>query len=385
MKGNITRRGKNSWRLKFDAGADPVTGERRIIYKTVRGLRRDAEAELVRELRALQTGEHVEPSRLTVGEFLKSWLKTHSANVAAKTGERHREIVEKHLIPELGAMPVQKLTALQIQDYYAKALASGHRKAKRGLSALTVRHHHRVLFQALRQAVRWQLVARNVAEAVTPPKAARKEIQALDAAQVSKVIAAATGTPIALPVLIAATTGLRRGEILGLRWRDIDLDRARLHVAQVLEETRKGVAVKEPKTARSRRTVTLPALAVEALRKHRAEQAETRLMLGLGKDDDMLALGDPLGNPTRPSNLAKPFNRIVRKAGVPRVSFHALRHSHATLLLKAGTNPKIVSERLGHAGVAITLDTYSHVLPGMQENVAEAIDAALRGAAAAND
>jgi integrase len=152
--------------------------------------------------------------------------------------------------------------------------------------------------------------------------------------------------------------------------RDIDLDRGRLHVV--------GIAVKEPKTARSRRAVTLPSFAVEALRKHRAEQAETRLTLGLGKDDDMLALGDPLGNATRPSNLIKPFNRIVAKAGVPRISFHGLRHSHATLLLKAGTNPKIVSERLGHSGVSITLDTYSHVLPGMQENVAAAVEAALR-------
>ncbi len=246
MNGHIQRRGKKSWRLKFDNGRDPVTGRRRIVYKTVHGGKREAQAELIKELRALQTGDHVEPSRLTVADYLRRWLDGHSAQVAAKSAERDREIVEKHLIPGLGTVPLQKLTALHIQDHYAKSLASGRRQGKGGLSSNTVLRHHRVLFQALRQAVRWQLVARNVAEAVDAPKKGYCEIEALDEAQLSRVLRAAQGTASHLPILLAATTGLRRGEVLGLRWRDLDLDRARLHVAQVLEETAMGVAFKEP-------------------------------------------------------------------------------------------------------------------------------------------
>jgi integrase len=214
---------------------------------------------------------------------------------------------------------------------------------------------HRVLSQALRQAVRWQLIARNPCEAVDPPKPARKEIAYLSSDEMATLL---------------KTTGLRRGECLGLRWRDVDLDGAALSVAQALEETKAEIGFKSPKTARSRRTVTLPALAAEELRRHKARQAEERLKLGIGKDETGLMFTGPLGDPIRPRTLTKQFGRIVNLAKVPRISFHGLRHSHLTHLLAAGVHPKIASERAGHSSVSITLDVYSHAVPGLQADAA---------------
>jgi integrase len=214
------------------------------------------------------------------------------------------------------------------------------------------------------------LIARNPCEAVDPPKPARKEIAYLSSDEMATLLKAARASRFYPVILLAATTGLRRGECLGLRWRDVDLDGAALSVAQALEETKAEIGFKSPKTARSRRTVTLPALAAEELRRHKARQAEERLKLGIGKDETGLMFTGPLGDPIRPRTLTKQFGRIVNLAKVPRISFHGLRHSHLTHLLAAGVHPKIASERAGHSSVSITLDVYSHAVPGLQADAA---------------
>ncbi len=247
-------------------------------------------------------------------------------------------------------------------------------------SARTVHHAHRILFQALRQAVRWQLLMSNPAEAVTPPKPQPVEIAVLDEAQVGTLLRSAQSTRLYGPILVAVTTGLRRGEIFGLRWRDLDLDKGRLTVAQAIEQTRAGLAFKAPKTKRSRRVVTLPSVTIEALRSLRASQAAERLALGLGKDERGLVFTNKLGEPVNPRAASKEFTRIVKRAGLPRVSFHFLRHTHITALLRAGVHPKIASERAGHASVAITMDVYSHAVPSMQEDLTAGIDASIRTA-----
>ncbi len=382
MRGSIAKRGKGSWRIRFDLGRDPKTGKRKVQSTTVLGRRADAERKMSEMLHGSATGLHVEASRITIAELLRKWLAAHRAVVSAKTHERQEEIVEKHLIPALGTYRAQQLTGLHLQTHYAEALRAGRRNGNGGLAPRTVLHHHRTVFTALKQAVRWRIIARNVAEDATPPRAPRKDMAALDEGQTAQVMIAADTSIWNVPIFVAATTGMRRGEVLALRWKDVDLERARVHITQVVEQTKKGgLTFKEPKTDRSRRAVTLPSVTVEALKRHRAGQAEIRLALGLPRDENALVFTDAEGAPLKPSSMTKSFERILGKAKPgTRVSLHGLRHSHASHLLKRDTNPKIVSERLGHASVAITLDLYSHILPGLQEDTAKVVDLAMRTA-----
>jgi len=382
----IRRRGQTSWEIRVDAGRDPLTAKRRFRYKTVRGGKRDAQKELTRLLREIDDGLDIEPNRLTVAEYLERWITTGATPaVSPKTIERYAEIVRTQLIPALGHIKLAKLKPLHIQDAYSKMLESGRRDGTGGLSAQTVKHHHRVLSQALKQAVRWQLLARNPAEAVDPPSPARREILVLTEAELAKLLHTGEGTRLHAPVLVAATTGLRRGELLALHWRDIDLDRGALAVTQSLEQTRGGLRLKEPKTRRSRRTITLPGLTVEALRAHKVAQLEERLMMGKGYVQNGLVFANHDGTPISPRSFSKKFLLLVDKAGVPRITLHGLRHTHITHLLQANVHPKIASERAGHASVAITLDIYSHAVPGLQEDAAVRVDEALRRALKANE
>jgi integrase len=377
MKGSIREQGRGSWEVRVYLGRGP---NGRKLYKshTVKGTKRRAQSELNELLSKLQRGEYVAPSRTTVSEYLERWLTDYAGmRVGAKTLERYAEIVRTHLAPALGHHPLPKLQPLHIQAYYSHALQLGRRDGRGGLSAQTVLHHHRVLREALQQALRWQLLARNPADAVEPPHARRREMEVFDHREVERLLDAARGTRLAVPVLLAVTTGLRRGELLGLRWQDVDLEASKLAVRQSLEHTKAGLAFKQPKTQKGRRAVTLPPMAVDALRRHKADQAKERLLLGPAYADHGLVLARADGRPANPEELTRAFKRLTKKAGVRGLSLHKLRHTHATLLLCANVHPKIVSERLGHATVGITLDTYSHVLPNLQEEAARKIDALL--------
>lgn len=402
MKGCIIQRGADTWLLKFDVGRDPLTGKRITRYATVHGGKREAQAELSKRVAQIGDNAYVDPSKLSVADYLEQhWLPHIRNQITGSAFDRYSDIVRKHLVPALGRHRLAKLLPVHVQAFYDAELVSGRRAhparkaatpaSSSGLSARTVRLHAKVLGQAIRHAVKLQLIARNPCAGATPPRIADKEMPALDHDQAATVIKAAAGARIHLPVLLALTCGLRRGEILGLRWRDLDLEGGRLSVSQALEQTRAGLVFKAPKTKRSRRLVTLPALAVEALRAHKAQQREEYLRLGFGKDDADLVLTeitvaagadgrrDIARKPMTPDHVSKEFCRLARRLGL-KCRFHDLRHSHASHLLLSGVHPKVASERLGHASVSITLDTYSHVLPGLQEDAARGVDAALRKA-----
>ncbi len=379
MKGSIRRQGKGSWEVRLYLGRGP-DGRRLYRSHTVEGTKRRAQNELNDLLSKLQRGEYVPPSRMTVAEYLDRWLADYArVKVAAKTYERYAEIVRVHLTPALGHHPLPRLQPLHIQACYSDALQRGRRNGRGGLSPQTVLHHHRVLREALQQAVRWQLLARNPADAVEPPRGQRRETEVFDQGEVGRLLEVAGGTRLAVPVLLAVTTGLRRGELLGLRWQDVDLDGGKLAVRQSLEQTKAGLAFKQPKTQKGRRVVTLPPMTTDALRRHKAEQAKERLLLGPAYCDHGLVLAQADGQPFNPDKVTRAFKRLALKAGVRPLSLHKVRHTHATLLLGANVHPKVVSERLGHATVGITLDTYSHVLPNLQEEAARKIDALLAG------
>lgn len=378
MRGHIRRRSQRSWAIIIDIGTD-ARGRRRQKWHSVKGTKRDAERELARLLHEFNTGGYVEPTRMNVGDYLERWLSDYAqSNVSPKTHERYSELVRLHITPNLGHFPLAKLPPLEIQAFYSQALKTGRRNGKGGLSPQTVIHLHRVLKEALSHAVKWQLIARNPADAVQPPKPVRREMRALSEIETAGLLNTATNSRLYSPIFVAVTTGLRRGELLALRWKHVDLERGVLSVHQSLEQTRDGLNFKQPKTAKGRRTVDLPEITMEELRRHRNRQRQSRLELGPAYSDQGLVFPGPDGAPWPPDGLTRAFAALMRRAGNRGLRFHDLRHTHATQLLREGIHPKIVSERLGHATVSITLDLYSHVLPGMQKAAAERVDASLR-------
>lgn len=295
--------------------------------------------------------------------------------LGAKTFERYEEIINKHFIPNIGHHKLNKLQPLHIETLYSDMLRNGRIDGKGGLSKTTVEHHHRVLKKALSKAVKWQYLGRNPCDAVDPPKPEKKDIQTLTVEETQQFIEKAKGSNIYLPILLAVTTGIRLGEVCGLRWMDIDLDNKRLSIRQVIGESRRyGIIIKEPKTKNSKRSIALSKTTVEALRQYKAEVSKLRLQLGIGlKKEDLIFEKTP-GDRLTPTRVSSAYNWFIHKNKLKRVSFHALRHTHATHLLEGNIHPKIVSERLGHATIGITLNTYSHVLPNMQEEAANKID-----------
>ena len=386
-EGGLYERSPGRWLLKIDRGTDPVTRKRQpFFYITVRGTKKEALRELARYREQVAAQPYLNPEKITVSDYLTRWLNQHAKHrVSAKTFERYKEIVDKHLIPALGKHRLPKLAPVHIQSYYASALTTKRTRLKRGgetdelppLSARTVHHHHRVLSAALKQAVILGWLARNPTAHVEPPRPARTEMHVLDQPQTGKLLKAAKDSPIYLPILIAVTTGMRRGEILAMRWRDFNFQSGTLSVAQTLEETGEGLAFKAPKTERSRRTIALPKLTIDELRRHLVTQKKGRLRAGSAWVDNDLVICRADGTPVSPSYVSQAFAKLAADLKLP-IRFHDLRHTHISHLLAAGVHPKVASERAGHSSVSITLDVYSHLLPGMQEEAANRIDAALR-------
>lgn len=376
-EGHIRQRGKGSWEIKFDLGRDPLTVKRITKYKSVRGTKRDAQRELRQQLTAVDTGQFTDPGKLTLGEYLMWWLDNEAKNnTAPKTLQVYRYMADKHIIPALGACPLSQLRPLHITEYYNKKLQVGRVDGKGGLSPQSIHHHDRLLNVALKRARVLNLIPRNPVEDVSRPTVPDREIQTLNDRQVATLLTAIEGTQLYEPVFLALTTGLRRGEILGLRWGDLDLSRGTVTVQQSLEQTKAGLRFKSPKTRKGRRTVTLPGIAVAVLQEHRRRQAEEHMALGLGKPKTVFT--DVEGGPWPPDKLSRQFGNLVRKAGIGPTTFHGLRHTHLTNLLREGVHPKVASERAGHSSVATTLDLYSHAAENLQREAAEKVDMAMR-------
>lgn len=381
MRGHVRERGAGNWYAVIDA-RDPLTGKRKRKWKPLPGCtgKRQAQiacAKLVAE--AQDGGLSIEPAKTTVAAFLDRWLDQVKPAVSPRSHERYTEIVQKNLVPRIGSVKLAALKPEMIATAYAGALASGRRDGKGGLSPRTVHHMHRVLKQALGRAVRWQLLTRNPADAVDPPKVERQELRTYDLSSTALAIDALRGTRMLVPTVLAVLCGLRRGEIAALRWRSVDLNCAALAVVQSAEQTMDGVRYKEPKRGRAR-NVSLSPTVVEELNAWRLAQAQEFLKLGTRPDGDTFVVTQADGRPLQPRSITHEWVRITAAKGLPRIRFHDLRHAHATHLLGAGVHPKVASERLGHSKVGITLDLYSHVMPGMQEEAVAKVDKALRAA-----
>ena len=331
--------------------------------------RAEVARKLTGALDARERGTLVTGPRQTVGQFFTQWLDAVRPSLRPRTFVGYEQLVRLHVIPQIGALSLAP-TPQHLQRLYASRLEAG-------LSSTTVNHVHALIHKALSNAVRWGSVHRNIADLVDPPRNRHFEIVTLSPEQARAFLDAAAGHRLEALYVLAVTTGMRQGELLGLRWRDVDVDGASLQVRGSMQATPEGLRIMEPKTAGSRRRVALSKQPIDALRRHRVAQADERLRLGVSGEGVELVFATEAGRPITASILRRSFEPLLRRAGLPRMRFHDLRHTSATLLLGRGVHPKVVSEMLGHTRISTTLDLYSHVSMTMQQQAADAFDAIL--------
>ena len=380
-KGSITKRKDGLWQAAITIGRDPATGKlkRATFYAKTR---QEAADKLTKALRDTVQGIFVAPHKLTLGEWLNTWLWEYKRpKLRSNTLDSYIEKVRTHLQPGLGHIPLKDLRPDQVQHFY-------NERRQHGLSTRTIRYCHTLLHGALAQAEKNQLVARNIATLVEPPRKERKEMQTLTLDQVTTTLLPTLEQDrLGAAIFLAFGTGLRRGELLGLRWRDVDLQTGKLHVRQTLyrirnhddSERKTQLVFQEPKTEKSRRTVPIPALCLPALKRHKTRQAEEKLLIGAGYQDHGLVFCGIDGQPCDPAAFTRHFTRLLKRVGLPLIRLHDTRHTYATWLLEQGVALKVTQTLLGHSSIAVTADVYSHVNPEIQRDAAERLNAALLG------
>ncbi|WP_422444285.1 tyrosine-type recombinase/integrase [Thermoanaerobacterium sp. DL9XJH110] len=367
MRGHIRKRG-STWTIVLYMGM--VEGKPK--YKWVGGFktRKEAEAAMAEYVAQLEKGMYADSQNLTLEEYLTKWLKDYAEIKVAQTTFATYIDAVNHIKEYLGHIKLEKLRPADIQAFIS------HLSRETNLSIRSVRYFYAILNIALNTAVKWQLIAHNPCDAVTPPQKTKQNMQILTSEQVNELLTGAKDTPLYVPILLAVTCGLRRGEILGLYWDSVDLQNNIITVTRSIVKTPDGkILEKNPKSNAGVRAVTIPDITVKALRALRKKQLENKLHLGQEyKDNNLVCCWDD-GTPFYPDYLSQGFKKLLKKLNLPdNVRFHDLRHTHATLLLQQGVHPKVVQERLGHSSVSITLDTYSHVLPTLQKEAANKID-----------
>jgi len=380
MKGHIRQRSKGRWEITIDINRDPATGKRLRHFETVKGVKKDAQHRLAELLINIEQGTYIKQTRkLTVATWLLQWLDGYVAsNLSPKTNESYQHELRHYIIPHLGGIRLNELRPHHIQDYIAEALSVGRKLSAGGLSHRTVQYHYRILSKALDDAIKMGLMTVNPCKGVSPPRPARYDIPAIGPDNLTRLLAAMEGSGYHLYYHTLLLTGLRRSELLALKWRDMDLDLACMYIAHSLHRLVDGtVIIKEPKTPSSRRMVDLPPSLALLLRQHREDQQIQRVIMGSSlKGEDFVFCHDD-ASPLNPSTVTHSFSKVAISAGMPQLRLHDLRHIHATMMLRAGIHPRVVQERLGHSTIATTLDIYSHTVPGMQKAAAERLDTLL--------
>jgi integrase len=376
-RGSVFRK-NGAWAFRVDAGFHADSGKRRQVLRQGFATKRAAEAALAETVGDATRGMAVSTSTIKLGEYLDEWFATAKPSLRPTTAHGYQQAITR-LTARLGPYRLQALTPMQVQRCYTELLESGSRSGG-PLAPATVHKAHEVLRRALGDAERMGLVARNVAAAVRPPAITRGEMTTWSSEDVRDFLAAIEGHRLEIAFRLLAATGLRRGEVLGLRWSDVDFDLGRIEVANTLTAVGEEIVTGPPKTALSRRNVYLDKRTLAALRDHRRHQREWCVAAGPAWDSDHdWVITDELGGFVRPNTLSYEWRKLTDQLDLPPIRLHDLRHTHATLALKAGVHPKVVSERLGHATVGITLDLYSHVVPSLAKDAAEQIMSATYG------
>ncbi len=379
MRGHIVKRGKDSYSISVYMGVDPATGKKRYQWLSVKGNKRDAEKRLAELLHQLDTGTFVKPDKLLFGAFLDQWLKDYcECNLAPNTTQTYAWFVERHIKPVLGQTPLSKLRPEHLQRLYSDKLNAGRRNGTGGLGERSVRYIHTTIHRALKSAVKLGMVARNVADSVDVPTVKRREMRTMGEQDIGHFLEYARITPYYPLCYLALFTGMRRSELLALKWTAVDLLLCQLSVTRTMHQLHnREIIFRQPKTAKSRRLIALSPSTVAVLREHREAQERLCQTLGITFSEDRLVFCQPDGRPFLPDSITQAWRHLAHRAGLDGIRLHDCRHTHASLLLKQGVHPKIVQERLGHASIQITLDTYSHVAPGLQAAAAARFDEGL--------
>ena len=351
--------------LELDRDPD---GKRR--QKWLQGFSTKVEAEkyLTKILADNPDVDFVETKKQTVCEYFTKWLELKQSQIRPGTYRQYAWLVNKHIIPSLGHFELTKLRAEHIEDFYTEL------QANENISDRSILHAHRIIHQALDRALQREQISRNVALAVIPPRPESVEMKVWSEEQLTTFLNAAKTSRYAFAFLMLASTGMRPGELLALRWQDVDQERGKVSINRAFSYTGKGYKVEAPKTAAGRRTIDLPPSVSEQLKRHRETQSEVRKKAASIWHDEDLVICTGVGTPVLQHNLRMLFLRISERAKLTRIRMYDLRHTHATIMLSHNVHPKIVQERLGHADISVTLNTYSHVIPGLQEAAARSID-----------
>lgn len=408
-EGSITwHKGKQLWMGRITTGYDEEGNPKR---QTIYDKDQD---EVIKKMNKIkyerQIGTHVEPDKVTVEEWVNLWLKTYvKATVGIKTYTGYEDMAQNHIIPEIGSIKLQQLQTSQLQEFYNKKLKNGRLDGEGGLSSRAIHMMHQVINGALKQALNENKVQRNVADAVKLPMLKYRDKKPLTIEQVGQFLKTAKQHRLYAAFMLEFSTGLRRGELLALRWQDIDLDKGTLTVREGLKRVRIGgkkakksketgetqgpkektteLRFSEPKTEKGKRTIPIPKRVTPVLEAHRRKQIEDGLKLGQKLKNDWLVFSVTgrkdkqdnvtINQPIDPDNFGKQYGRLLKKAKLEHVAFHNLRHTVATILLEKGENPKVVQELFGHARVGITLDIYSHVNNELMQKASSKLDEAL--------
>ena len=371
----------STWTYVLYLGRD-ASGKKQQKWVGGHRTKKEAEDALTEALERRRTGMWVDPGVTTLGEYLTEWLAAMESNVVDTTFRAYEQSMRNWVMPRLGSVRLAEVSPMHLRSLQTELLRDGRVDGKGGLAPRSVASCRRVLSQVLKDAVRWGLLIRNPMDAVDPPRVVDAEMVTWSDTQARSFLDAVASDRLYAMWVLFLTTGVRRGELAGLRWGDVELDRATMAIVRNRVSAGRGKAVSthQPKTRRGRRNVALDVTSVEVLRAHRAAQFEERLRLGPAWVDSGYVFCGIDGAALHPDTITATFKSIIRNLDVPQIRLHDLRHTSATLALKAGIHPKVVSERLGHATVSITLDLYSHVLDGMQAEAAEQIGAVVFGA-----
>lgn len=364
----------STWTYVLYLGRD-ASGKKQQKWVGGHRTKKEAEDALVEALERMRTGMWVDPGVTTLGEYLTEWLAAMESNVVDTTFRAYEQSMRNWVVPRLGSVRLAEVSPMRLRSLQTELLRDGRVDGKGGLAPRSVASCRRVLSQALKDAVRWGLLIRNPMDAVDPPRVVDAEMITWSDAQARAFLDAVADDRLYAMWVLFLTTGGRRGELAGLRWDDVELDRATMAIVRNRVSAGRGKAVSthQPKTRRGRRNVALDVTSVEVLRTHRTTQLEERIRLGPAWVDSGYVFCGIDGAAMHPDTITATFRSIIVDLDVPQIRLHDLRHTSATLALKAGIHPKVVSERLGHATISITLDLYSHVLDGMQAEAAEQI------------
>jgi integrase len=367
MRGHIRKHGAG-WQYTVELEPDPATGKRRQKSKGGFKSKKECEQAMNKLMAELEKGDYFETSNMLLRDYLSYWLNNYaSSNVAPSTLKRYKLSISD-INAFIGNVPLSKLKPAHIQDLYSQLMSNKHQ------SKSTVLKTHRTFSISLKHAIKWQLINSNPCNNVQPPRPNAVTMKVWDMETSNKFISKIKNENIYIPVLIALHTGLREGEICALKWDDIDLEDKTLTVKHTLQRIYSELCLKEPKTKKSRRTIAMMDSTVSTLKQYKREQMIYKLALGEDYNNENYVCSWNDGRPFDPLYLSKKFAKLIKKYEFPVIRFHDLRHAHATMLLQQGVNPKIVSERLGHSTISITLDIYSHVLPNMQKEAVQKLE-----------